>query len=176
MTALESPSLLLLLQNKRITNASGRSLSPCSYLQVSMPTQFSGLVTSMELYMVSDEMFAFKLRDGSVVHLNKINPAILCSDAFNNLLDEFASADTVLEDMEVTFEYMLEILHAIAKTKGTTRAEIIKEMANQSRLSSATVDRGTGDMVMKKMGIAFPPTVVFKASLSKSNGWGNTDF
>ena len=164
--AISSP----VIANGRTTNTGGKSLTPCSYLQVSMPTQFSGLVTNTGLYMVSDEMFAFKRRDGSVVNLNKIKPAVLCSDASTNLLDEFARADTVLEDMEVRFGFMPEILNAIAKVKGTNTAEVIKEMANQSGSSAAMVDRGTGDVVVRKSGMAFPFTTAAK---SKSNGWGN---
>ena len=127
----------------------------CFYLQVSMPTESSGLVTNTGVKTVTNvkDTFKFSRRDDSPVYLPKITPSVLCSDASTNLLDNFSRADITLNDINVRFGFMPEVISALASIKGMSTSDIVKEMAARASGSSpsknASVDSKTGDVVVK---------------------------
>nr|BDT63167.1 MAG: wsv360-like protein [Hemigrapsus takanoi nimavirus]GBG35368.1 wsv360-like protein [Hemigrapsus takanoi nimavirus] len=161
------------------TASDSSSLIPCSYLQVSMPTQFSGLVTNtgVPVNNKNTDTFELKKRDGTVERYKKLVPSVLCSDASFNLLDEFSRADTTLNDMEIKFSFMPEVVSAVAKYKGMEVSDIIKKMS--TNIVGGEVNRTTGDVIVKKSGIAFPSYAVEAAKVvptsSSTNTWGGAD-
>ena len=149
----------------------------CSYLQVSMPTESSGLITNTGYAASStsskEDKFRYIRRDNTPVYLPKVTPSVLCSDASTNLLDVFSRANVVLEDVNVRFGFMPEIITAVAKMRGISKAEAIKDMVskgaiNNSSNKNAFVDAKTGDIVIRK-GV-FPDTrILHDAEKAK---WG----
>ena len=128
----------------------------CSYLQVSMPTEFSGLVTNTGVKSVADtsDTFKFMRRDNTPIYLPKVTPSVLCSDASTNLLDNFSRADVVLNNVSVRFGFMPEIITAVASIKGVSTANVIKDMSVRAgspplTYKDASVDGKTGDVVVK---------------------------
>nr|BDT63071.1 MAG: wsv360-like protein [Trachysalambria curvirostris nimavirus] len=128
----------------------------CFYLQVSMPTEFSGLVTNTGIRSVPnpDDTFKFTRRDNTPILLPKITPSVLCSDASLNLLDNFSRADVTLRDVNLRFGFMPEIISAIAHMRGTSVLEITREMSTRTGSSltshkNASVDPKTGDVLIE---------------------------
>ena len=158
-----------------IATGSSDKLIPCSYLQVSMPTQFSGLVTNTGVPVKKTDTFELKKRDGTIERYKKLVPSVLCSDASFNLLDEFARTDTTLNDMEIKFSFMPEIVSAIAKYKGMEISDIIKTMS--TKIVGGEINRNTGDISVKKSGVAFPSYAVETAKVvpTSTNTWGGTN-
>ena len=161
-------------------NDDSGNLIPCTYLQVSMPTQFSGLVTNTGVPVNNNHKNTFELkrRDGTVERYNKLVPSVLCSDASFNLLDEFSRTDTTLNDMEIKFSFMPEVVSAVAKYKGMEVSDIIKKMS--TNIVGGEVNRTTGDIIIKKSGITFPSYAVEAAkdvptSSPSTNTWGGAD-
>nr|BDV50172.1 MAG: wsv360-like protein [Chiromantes dehaani nimavirus] len=149
----------------------------CSYLQVSMPTESSGLVTNTGVRTVTnlEDTFKFTRRDGSPVYLPKITPSVLCSDASTNLLDNFSRADVTLNNVNVRFGFMPEILSAIASIKGVSTSDIVKEMATRASSSSTKntlVDSKTGDIIVKN-GIF--PDIRSLENVPLNISWGKED-
>ena len=171
----ESAGLELPNSASNIIATNNSSLIPCSYLQVSMPTQFSGLVTNTGVNNNKNtETFEFKKRDGKIDRYEKLVPSVLCSDASFNLLDEFSRADTTLNDMEIKFSFMPEIVSAVAKYKGMEVSDIIKNMSTD--IVGGEINRTTGDVIIKKSGIAFPSYAAEAVNVvPTSNTWGGAD-
>nr|GAV93129.1 capsid protein [Chionoecetes opilio bacilliform virus] len=148
----------------------------CNYLQTSMPSESSGLISNTGVICVPDEQntFRFVRRDQTPVMLPRITPAVLCSDASSNLLDVFSRADIVLEKVNIRFGYMPELIIAIADIKNMSTTDLIKEMVARSNLSSSpndTVDPKNGDIVITN-GV-FPD--LQNLSMKKSPKWGGND-
>nr|BDT63580.1 MAG: wsv360-like protein [Pasiphaea japonica whispovirus] len=156
----------------------------CSYLQVSMPTESSGLVTNTGYIATTGsssgktDNFVYMRRDKTKVVLPRITPAVLCSDASSNLLDVFSRANVVLEDVDVRFGFMPEIILAVSKIKGISKEEAIKEMVMRSNQngSKTKIDPKTGDVIVK--GGVFPDTRTLYSQeqmsklISKNYNWG----
>nr|AKS10599.1 wsv360-like protein [Metopaulias depressus WSSV-like virus] len=152
----------------------------CSYLQVSMPTESSGLVTNTGVRTVTslEDTFKFTRRDGSPVYLPKITPSVLCSDASTNLLDNFSRADVILNDVNVRFSFMPEIVYAMASIKCVNTSDIVKEMAARASCGSTapskntSVDSKTGDIVVKNGTF---PDIRSLENVPSNISWGKED-
>lgn len=107
-----------------------------------------------------------------------MTPAVLCSDASSNLLDVFSRANVVLEDMSVRFGFMPEIITAVAKYRGISKADAIKEMVAKNSINSTssgkgtTIDAKTGDIIIRNG--MFPDTrVLYQATTAADKAkWG----
>ena len=149
----------------------------CSYLQVSMPTEFSGLITNTGVKSVTKfgETFTFTRRDNSPINMPKITPSVICSDASTNLLDNFSRANVILTDVNFRFGFIPEVISAMASTKNMSNSDIVKEMINKSSVhpsKNASIDPNTGDIIVKN-GI-FPDTRSLENAPSNIT-WGEKD-
>nr|BDT62662.1 MAG: wsv360-like protein [Metapenaeus ensis nimavirus] len=154
----------------------------CHYLQVSMPTDSSGLVTNTSVSSVSDpaDTFKFNRRDKTPITLPRLTPSVLCSDASQNLLDVFSRANLSLTNIELRFGFMPEIITAIARVKETNEEEIIKEMSARTASSlisrkNTSVEHKTGDILIKNG--TFPDLELMKVEENDvhSTLWGGKD-
>nr|BDT63125.1 MAG: wsv360-like protein [Sicyonia whispovirus] len=155
----------------------------CTYLQVSMPSEFSGLVTNTGLRQPAGSgSFKFVRRDNTGVNVPRMTPAVLCTDASLNLLDDFSRADVSLTDVNLRFGFMPEILASIAKLKSVSVDEIKKQMAatNSSAATSTTTKRGgpgrarvdalSGDVIVE--GAVFPDAMSARSGAAALLGSG----
>jgi len=121
-----------------------------NYLQVSCPTQHSGVVTNTGIDDSRGDgggIFPLTLRDGRHINLKPIRPAVLVSDASTNILKTLARANASLDDISTTVGLLPELLTAIALFFNKNVSEIISDMVSKSS-SAYTIDPATGDVTV----------------------------
>nr|BDV49826.1 MAG: wsv360-like protein [Penaeus semisulcatus pemonivirus] len=153
-------------------SAGGVQRTPCSYLQVSMPTQFSGVVTNTGVVPLSaPQTFEYTRRDGTRLNLKRLQPAVLCSDAVTNVLDAVSRADLTLKGISVRFGYMPELISAIAAVqKRSTQAVIDSMVAAAASTPSSSIDPVNGDIVVTGGVFPTPESLTPRRFIKDSEG------
>nr|BDT61801.1 MAG: wsv360-like protein [Penaeus monodon endogenous nimavirus] len=155
-----------------VQSTKGVQRTPCSYLQVSMPTQFSGVVTNTGVVPLSvPQTFEYTRRDGTRITLRKLQPAVLCSDAVTNVLDAVSRADLTLKDISVRFGYMPELITAIAAVQRRSTQAVIESMvAAAASTPSSSIDPVSGDIVVTGGVFPTPESLTPRRILRASEG------
>ena len=146
--------------------------NPCSYLQVSMPTQFSGVVTNTGVNYLLPNCEHHEQHTDSGTVTPHIKSVVLCSDAISNVLDGISRADMSLENINVRFGFMPELITAIAAVQNQSERAIIDSMIAATASSpKAKMDPSTGDIEVS--GGTFPtPETLTPGRIMKRNTAG----